>query len=346
MKILITGGAGFIGSHLTEKCLKRGDTVFIVDNLTTGSLQNLEHLDKEHSSRLFITIDTILNRELMENLIQEVDVVVHLAAAVGVDYIIANPLSSIHTNVFGTELILNLCSQYRRQVLLASTSEVYGKHDTAPLLETMDCVYGSSDKSRWSYAAGKLMDEFTGLAYHRTLELPVIIVRLFNTVGPRQTGRYGMVIPRFIEQARKNLPMTVYGTGEQTRTFTHVDEVVTSLLKLLETPEAIGNVINIGGTEEVSILEVAKKVRDLSESESEIQLIPYSEAYPRDFEDMQRRVPSTKKLFQLTGYAPTLGLEEILLDILGRKPQKRKTLPARPPLSAKGAPIPVSYPPQ
>jgi UDP-glucose 4-epimerase len=318
MKILITGGAGFIGSHLAEAYLNRSHEVFVIDDLSTGSLNNIKHLQEHdhHGSRLFVTIDTVLNYDTMVELVGTCDVVVHLAAAVGVQYILENPLSSITTNIRGTEMVLELCNKFRKKVLIASTSEVYGKHDYAPLEETADCVYGPSVKSRWSYAATKLMDEFMALAYHRTKKLPVLIVRLFNTVGPRQTGRYGMVIPRFVKQALENEPITVYGDGTQTRTFTHVEDVVQALLKLIDNHDAIGEVVNIGGVEEVSILDLAQRVKQKVRSSSEIRLIPYDEVFPRDFEDMQRRVPSTMKLQKLIGYAPTLDLDKILDDVI------------------------------
>jgi UDP-glucose 4-epimerase len=240
-----------------------------------------------------------------------------LAAAVGVQYILDNPLSSMVTNTHGTEAVLDLCNKFRKKVLLASTSEVYGKHDHAPLVETDDCVYGSSDKFRWSYAASKLMDEFMGLAYHRKNGLPVLVVRFFNTVGPRQTGRYGMVIPRFVKQALDGSPITVYGEGSQTRTFTHVGDVVDALMALIAAPEAVGQVVNIGGVEEVSMLDLAKRIVSLTGSKSEIRLVPYDKAFPPDFEDMQRRVPSTEKLRRLTGSSPCCDLDRILGDVVG-----------------------------
>lgn len=318
MKVLITGGAGFIGSHLAEAYLDQGDDVYIIDDLSTGTLDNLRHLkeDRRYADRLFVTVDTVLNHDTTLELVGTCDVVFHLAAAVGVQYILDNPLTSITTNIQGTELVLALCNKFRKRVLIASTSEVYGKHDDAPLDETDDCIYGPSSKSRWSYAASKLMDEFMALAYHRTKKLPVLIVRFFNTVGPRQTGRYGMVIPRFVKQALENKPIMVYGDGTQTRTFVHVKDVVTALLKLIDNPEAVGEVVNIGGVEEVSILELARRVKQEAGSSSEIRLIPYDEVFPRDFEDMQRRVPSTTKLRKLIGYAPTMDLDKILNDVI------------------------------
>jgi len=318
LRILITGGAGFIGSHLAEACLERGDEVYIIDDLSTGTLDNLEHLkaNSAYHEKLFVTVDTVLNTDKMTELVGICDVVYHLAAAVGVQYIIDNPLSSIITNVRGTECVLELSTKFKKKALIASTSEVYGKHDHAPLVETDNCVYGSSLKSRWSYAAAKLIDEFTALAYHRTKGLNLRIVRLFNTVGPRQTGRYGMVLPRFVNQALKNEPITVYGDGKQTRTFTHVRDVVQALLKLMASPQANGDLVNIGGVEEISILDLAKRLKEKVGSHSEIQIIPYEDAYPKDFEDMQRRVPSTSKLASLIGEVPTLTLDEILNDVI------------------------------
>ena len=309
MKILITGGAGFIGSHLADAYLGRGDEVYIIDDLSTGSLENIKHLQeyRKYKDRLFVKIDTVLNYETMLELVGTCDVVFHLAAAVGVQYILDNPLASITTNISGTELVLKLCNKFRKKVLIASTSEVYGKHDHAPLEETDDCVYGPSVKWRWSYAA---------MAYHRTNKLPVVIARFFNTVGPRQTGRYGMVIPRFVKQALTNRPLTVYGDGSQTRTFTHIQDAVAAMVKLIANPESIGEVVNIGGSEEVSILTLANLIKDKAGSGSDIQLVPYEEVFPRDFEDMQRRVPSTLKLQKLTGYLPNMDLDRILDDVI------------------------------
>jgi len=293
MKVLITGGAGFIGSHLAEAYLSRGEEVFIIDDLSTGSIENIKHLQehKAYKERLFVKIDTVLNYDTMLELVGTCDVVFHLAAAVGVQYILDNPLASITTNISGTELVLKLCNKFRKKVLIASTSEVYGKHDHAPLEETDDCVYGPSVKWRWSYAATKLMDEFMAIAYHRTNKLPVVIARLFNTVGPRQTGRYGMVIPRLVKQALTNRPLTVYGDGSQTRTFTHVQDAVAAMLKLIDNPESIGEVVNIGGSQEVSILTLANRIKDITGSCSEIQLVPYEDVFPRDFEDMHDVCP-------------------------------------------------------
>jgi nucleoside-diphosphate-sugar epimerase len=318
MKVLITGGAGFIGSHLAEAYLDEGHDVYIIDNLSTGSLDNIKHLQTQHhyKERLFITIDTILNHDAMLELIGICDVVFHLAAAVGVRYILENPLTSIRTNIQGTEKVLELCSRFKKKVLIASTSEVYGKHKHAPLVETDNIIYGPSSIFRWSYAAAKLMDEFTALAYGRTTGLQAVVARLFNTVGPHQTGTYGMVIPRFVSQALKNEPLTVYGDGEQTRTFTYVKDVVWALVNLMEHEDAPGEVFNIGGTEEIRIVDLARKVIELSHSQSAIELIPYDKAYGSDFEDMQRRVPSIEKIHNLIGYQARTDLDAILLSVI------------------------------
>ncbi len=318
MRVLITGGAGFIGSHLAEAYLEKGDEVYIVDDLTTGSMENIEFLQKDDrfSNSVFVHIDSILHHETMLELIGICDVVFHLAAAVGVRYILDNPLESIKINIQGTEKVLELCAKFKKKVLIASSSEVYGKHTHAPLVETDNIVYGPSSKSRWSYAASKLMDEFTALAYYRTKNLKVAIARLFNTIGPRQTGAYGMVVPRFIAQALNNDPLTVYGDGLQTRTFTGVKDVVQAFMGLVEKEEAFGQVFNIGGTEEISILDLAGKIISLTESSSEIDLIPYEKAYEENFEDMLRRVPSIDKVRQLIGFNPNGNLDGILNEII------------------------------
>jgi UDP-glucose 4-epimerase len=318
MRILITGGAGFIGSHLAESHLERGDDVYIIDDLSTGSMDNIRFLQETpaYKNKIFVHINTILNHDMMLELTGICDVVYHMAAAVGVQTILDKPLESIVTNIQGTEKILEMCNKFKKRVLIASTSEVYGKHMHAPLVETDNIIYGPSSKFRWSYAASKLMDEFTALAHHRTNGLEVVITRLFNTVGPRQTGAYGMVIPRFVSQALKNEPITVFGDGTQTRTFTYVKEVVTALMKLMESDQSIGEVINVGGVEEISILDLARKIIDMTGSSSSVQLIPYAEAFGKDFEDMQRRVPSTEKLEQVTGFAPDKSLDFILEQVI------------------------------
>lgn len=318
MRILITGGAGFIGSHLAEAYLKKGDDVYIIDDLSTGSQDNLKHLtdDPAFRDRLFIHIDTILNESILKELTDTCDLVFHLAAAVGVRYVLGNPLDLIQTNIKGSELVLNLCDTFKKKVLFTSTSEVYGKHLHAPLIETDNIIYGSSDKSRWSYATSKLMQEFTALAYHRTRNLQVIITRLFNTVGPRQTGSYGMVAPRFVEQALQNKPLTVYGDGSQTRTFTDVTDVVRALMGLMELERTVGEVFNIGGTEEIPILDLALKIIDLSQSSSTVELIPYDKAFGKDFEDMQRRVPGTDKLKAYIDFNPATSLDDTLKKVI------------------------------
>lgn len=318
MRVLITGGAGFIGSHLAEAYLEKGDEVYIIDDLSTGSMDNIKPFqeDEQLKDRLFVHIDNILNHDAMLELTGTCDVVFHMAAAVGVRYILNNPLKSIKTNIQGTEKVLELCAKFKKKVIIASTSEVYGKHFHAPLVETDNIIYGPSSKFRWSYAASKLMDEFTALAYFRTKGLKVIITRLFNTVGPRQTGAYGMVIPRFVDQALKNKPITVYGDGKQTRTFTYVKDVVQALMSLMENDDAVGEVFNVGGTEEISILDLAKKIINATGSKSAIELIPYEEAFEKDFEDMQRRVPSIEKIKNLIGFVPKTDLDTILKHVI------------------------------
>jgi len=318
MRVLITGGAGFIGSHLAEAYLDKGDEVYIVDDLSTGAMDNIEFLQKNErfGKSIFVCIDSILNHETMLELTGICDVVFHLAAAVGVRYILDNPLESIKINIQGTEKVLELCAKFKKKVLIASSSEVYGKHTHAPLVETDNIVYGPSSKSRWSYAASKLMDEFTALAYYRTKGLQATIARLFNTIGPRQTGAYGMVVPRFICQALNNEPLTVYGDGLQTRTFTGVKDVVGAFMDMVEKEAAFGQVFNIGGTEEISILELAQKIIALAGSSSEIVLIPYEDVFEENFEDMQRRVPSIDKVQQLIGFNPNGNLDGILNEII------------------------------
>lgn len=318
MRVLITGGAGFIGSHLTQAYLQRGDTVYIVDNLSTGSLNNIKSFQKDvrYKTRLHMFTDTILNDDLMLELVGTCDIAVHLAAAVGVRYILENPLESIKTNIHGTEIILDLCTKFKKKVAIASSSEVYGKHTHAPLVETDNIIYGPSSKFRWSYAATKLIDEFTALAYHRTKGLDVAIARLFNTVGPRQTGTYGMVLPRFVSQALKNEPLQVYGDGSQTRTFTYVKDVVQALMALMDSDQTAGEVYNIGGTEEISILQLAEKTIAAAQSSSVIKFIPYAEAFEKDFEDMQRRVPGIEKIQKAVGFTPKTDLDTILSQVI------------------------------
>ncbi len=325
MRVLITGGAGFIGSHLAEAVLNRGDEVYIIDDLSTGFMDNIKILkDKPaYKNRIFMHIDTILNRNVLLELTGTCDVVYHMAAAVGVQYILDHPLESIKTNILGTDQVLEMCAKFKKKVLIASSSEVYGKHMHAPLVETDNIIYGPSSKSRWSYAASKLMDEFTALAYHRTEGLEIIIARLFNTVGPRQTGAYGMVIPRFVDQALQNRPLTVYGDGKQTRTFTYVKDVVNALIALMHNKNAVGEVFNIGGIEEISILNLAKKIIELIGSESTIELVPYEKAFEKDFEDMQRRVPGIDKIKKLIGFEAKTDLDTILQNVISHQNLKQ-----------------------
>ena len=314
MKVLITGGAGFIGSHLSEALLERGDEVYVLDDLSTGSIENIDHL-KDHE-RFHYTIDTVMNTPATAEHVDRVDVVVHLAAAVGVRLIVESPVHTIETNVHGTETVLRIANKKKKRVILASTSEVYGKSTDIPFREDSDLVMGATHKGRWSYACSKAIDEFLGLAYYKEKKLPVVVVRLFNTVGPRQTGRYGMVIPNFVRQALAGQPITVFGDGTQRRCFTDVSDVVGGLLGLIDHRDAAGEVFNIGSQQEVSILELAEKVKAMTKSKSEIVLVPYEKAYEEGFEDMTRRVPDTGKIAKLVGYKPTVSLEQILERVI------------------------------
>lgn len=314
---LITGGAGFIGSHLAEALLARGDQVSIVDDLSTGAMANIRHL-KGHP-RFRYTLDTIMSEATLAELIDEADTVVHLAAAVGVQLIVQSPVRTIETNVAGTEVVLKWAAKKGKKVLIASTSEVYGKSTQIPFREDADLVLGPSYMGRWSYACSKLLDEFLALAYHRERDLPVVVVRFFNTVGPRQTGRYGMVIPRFVRAALRGEPLQVYGDGQQSRCFTYVGDVVTALVGLLEHPAAVGQIFNIGNPEEVSIRTLAERVVALTGSRSVIETIAYDQAYEAGFEDMRRRVPSIDKISALIGYQPTLNLDAILEQVIAHE---------------------------
>jgi UDP-glucose 4-epimerase len=318
MRILITGGAGFIGSHLAEAHLEKGDEVYVIDDLSTGSMENIKPLleNKNYGPRLFFSLDSILNHEKMVDLVGICDRVYHLAAAVGVLYVLEHPFESIRTNIQGTEKVLELSQKFKKRVLITSSSEVYGKHLHAPLVETDNIIYGPSSKFRWSYAASKLMDEFMALAYHRTNGLEVVITRLFNTVGPGQTGAYGMVIPRLVGQALKGQPLTVFGDGKQTRTFTYVKDVVDALIGLMESPKATGELYNVGGTEEISIEDLAKKIIAMTNSDSKIEYIPYEVAFGKDFEDMERRVPGIQKIKDCIGFEPKTDLDEILKSVI------------------------------
>jgi UDP-glucose 4-epimerase len=314
LKILITGGAGFIGSYLAEAYLTRGDEIYVVDDLSTGSLSNISPLMK---NPLFHFVnDTILNRDTMLELTGICDVVAHLAAAVGVKLIIDEPLKSIHTNIVGTEIVLELANKFRKKTFLASTSEVYGRNSRVPLREDETRIYGPIHIARWSYAATKAMDEFLALAYYKTKQLPVIIARFFNTVGPRQTGQYGMVLPRFVGQALRNEPITVFGDGTQTRNFTYVEDVVRGIIKLIDEPRAVGEIFNIGGDGEISMNDLATRVKSITKSASPIRHIPYDEAYQEGFEDMERRVPDITKIKDLIGYKNTYDLDSILAKVV------------------------------
>ncbi|MEW6025684.1 MAG: GDP-mannose 4,6-dehydratase [Planctomycetota bacterium] len=315
MKYLITGGAGFIGSHLAEAILKQNDEVWIVDNLSTGSINNIERL--KANPKFHYIIDTIFNEPLLAEMIDNCDIVFHMAAAVGVRLIVESPVNTIETNISGTESVLKLANKKNKTVLIASSSEVYGKSSKIPFSEEDDMIMGPTVKSRWSYACSKAIDEFLALAYWREKKLPAVVVRLFNTVGPRQSGRYGMVIPRFVQQALTGEPFTVYGTGKQSRCFTDVSDVVGALIKVVNHPKAIGEVFNIGSNQEITIEDLAKKVKEKTKSASKIKYVPYDEAYESGFEDMLRRVPDLSKIEKLIGYKPTQSIDQILDRIIG-----------------------------
>jgi nucleoside-diphosphate-sugar epimerase len=309
-KALITGGAGFIGSHLAEELLERGWTVEVLDDLSTGSIKNIAHL-KARPGFSYI-LDSVMNRSLMLELIDRADVVFHLAAAVGVRLIVEQPVRTIETNIKATELMLDLCGRKQRPILLASTSEVYGKLDKPKFSEEDDVVLGPTSRVRWCYAASKIIDEFLAKAYFKEAGLPIVVVRLFNTIGPRQTGQYGMVVPRFVRQALLGEPITVYGDGTQRRSFTWVGDVVLAMMQLIQHPKAYGEVFNIGHTAEISIYELADLVKEMTQSSSEIVCIPYEQAYEAGFEDMTRRLPDLRKIQRTIGYRPTLDLPRML----------------------------------
>jgi UDP-glucose 4-epimerase len=314
LRVLITGGAGFIGSHLADAYLQRGDEVLIIDDLSTGTIENIRQL--KNNPRFQYTIDSVHNQPVTAELVDQCDLVVHLAAAVGVKLIVESPVRTIETNVKGTEVVLALANKKQKRGLVASTSEVYGLSADVPFKEDGNLVMGATTKGRWSYACSKAIDEFLALAYWREKKLPTTIVRLFNTVGPRQTGRYGMVIPTFVKQALASRPITVYGNGKQTRCFGYVGDVVEALIKLMDHADSVGQVYNIGSTEEISIAKLAEKVKELTNSDSEIVFVPYDEAYEEGFEDMPRRVPDTSKIKQLVGFQPKMKLEGILQSVI------------------------------
>jgi UDP-glucose 4-epimerase len=314
LRVLITGGAGFIGSHLSDAYLQRGDEVFIIDDLSTGSFENIRHL-KDHP-RFHYTIDSVHNQPVTAELVDQVDVIFHLAAAVGVKLIVESPVRTIETNVHGTEVVLSLANKKKKKVLVASTSEVYGLSTQVPFREDGNLVMGATNKGRWSYACSKAIDEFLALAYWREKKLPTVVVRLFNTVGPRQTGQYGMVIPTFVKQALSERPITVFGDGKQSRCFCYVGDVVGALMKLMDDNKAVGEVFNVGSNQEISIGELAKKVKELTKSKSEIAFVPYDEAYEEGFEDMPRRVPDTSKVNKQVGFKPEMNLDGILKSVI------------------------------
>jgi UDP-glucose 4-epimerase len=337
-RALITGGMGFIGSHLAEALLSRGHSVLVVDNLSTGCFENVEHLVGQPNFRF--AVDDINNPIIIDRLVSECDIVFHMAAAVGVQLIVENPVYTVENNVLGTEAVMKAAVRYRKKVLIASTSEVYGKGASVPFVEDDDVVLGPTSRSRWAYAASKMVDEFMGLAYQRQKGLPVTVFRLFNTVGPRQTGQYGMVVPRFVQQALQGEPLTIYGDGQQSRCFLHVADAVAAILALSECPEAVGNVFNIGSSEEITVLDLARRVlnlvdtwylnhpspfgaglwnevgRDTQRDEARLVFIPYKEAYATGFEDMRRRVPSTAKIQTYTGWQPRKSLNQTLQDVI------------------------------
>jgi UDP-glucose 4-epimerase len=330
MRVLITGGAGFIGSHLADAYIARGDEVHVLDDLSTGAIRNVSHL-KSHS-RFSYTIDSVHNGPVVAELVDQCDAIFHLAAAVGVKLIVESPVRTIETNVHGTEVVLAKANKKKKKVLVASTSEVYGLSTQVPFREDGPLVMGPTVKGRWSYACSKALDEFLALAYWREKKLPTVVVRLFNTVGPRQTGQYGMVIPNFVKQALSGRPITVYGDGAQSRCFGYVGDIVDAFVKLMDHPGAVGEVFNIGSTEEVTIGELARRVKALTHSRSEIVYIPYDQAYEEGFEDMPRRVPDTTKVRNLIGFKPTVGLDEILNRVIAF--QREMEIPA-----PKGAPV-------
>jgi UDP-glucose 4-epimerase len=314
MKALITGGAGFIGSHLAERLLELNHDVAVIDDLSTGSIENIAHL--KGTPRFSYVVDSITNESMLAEMIDGSDVVFHLAAAVGVKLIVERPVHTIETNVHGTEVVLKHANKKRKLVIIASTSEVYGKSADVPFRENADLVLGPSEKHRWAYACSKLIDEFLALAYWKEKKLPIVVARLFNTVGPRQTGQYGMVLPTFVRQALAGEPLTVFGDGTQSRSFTYVGDVVDALVALASEPRAVGEVFNIGNRGEISIHHLAERVKALAGSDSPIRLIPYDQAYEAGFEDMPRRVPDISKLNALIGYEPKVGLEEIIRRVL------------------------------
>jgi UDP-glucose 4-epimerase len=326
MKALVTGGAGFIGSHLCDRLVEAGHSVTAIDDLSTGRLSNIAHL--EGTPGFQFVHESVMHASVMDRLISECEVIYHLASAVGVAFIIAHPVDVIERCVLGTELVLRTAHRYKKRVLLTSTSEIYGKNTRMPFAEDDDRVLGPTTKNRWSYSCAKAIDEFLALAYHKEKRLPVVIARLFNTVGPRQTGHYGMVMPRLVQQAVTGQPLTVYGDGTQQRCFAYVDDVVGALIALMGHPGALGQIFNVGATEEVSILQLARKVIELTRSSSTIRMVPYDVAYEAGFEDMARRIPDLTKIHALIAYRPRISLDEMIVRIAD---QLRDTAPAEEP---------------
>jgi nucleoside-diphosphate-sugar epimerase len=326
LRFLITGGAGFIGSHLAERLLDRGDEVLLLDDLSTGSIENIRHL--KSFDRMHYFLDSIENKQLLAELVDESEVVFHLAAAVGVRLIVESPVRTIETNVNGTQFVLNAACKKRKLVFAASTSEVYGKNGHVPFREDADLVLGPTTKGRWSYAASKALDEFLALSYWKEKKQPVVIARLFNTVGPRQTGRYGMVLPNFVAQALDGAPITVFGTGRQSRCFCDVSDAVEAILRLISTDRAVGEVVNVGSNQEITIEGLAQMVKQRTGSSSPIKYIPYDQAYEPGFEDMLRRVPSLEKLERLTGFRPKTTLPEIVDRVVAHFEKKRELVGA------------------
>jgi UDP-glucose 4-epimerase len=321
LRVLITGGAGFIGSHLAEAYLQRECDVFVIDDLSTGKIENIQHL--KGNPRFHYTIESVHNHPVTAELVDQCDVVFHLAAAVGVKLIVESPVRTIETNVRGTEVVLSIANKKKKKVLIASTSEVYGLSSDVPFREDGNLVMGATTKGRWSYACSKAIDEFLALAYWREKKLPTIVVRLFNTVGPRQTGQYGMVIPTFVKQALAGRPITVFGDGKQSRCFGYVGDIVGALMGLMENEAAVGQVFNIGSNEEITILDLAHRVKDLTQSSSDIVFVPYDEAYEEGFEDMPRRVPDISKVHALVGFRPQMSLDGILKSVIDYQSGRR-----------------------
>lgn len=325
MKVLITGGAGFIGSHLTEALLKRGHNVTIIDDLSTGRLENIDHVRAFPNFQF--AIESIMNEAVMDRLVSECDIIFHLASAVGVELVVNHPVEVIQRCVLGTDVVLKIANRYKKKVLITSTSEIYGKNSKVPFNEEDDRLLGPTTKSRWSYSSSKAIDEFLALAYYKEKQLPIVIVRLFNTIGPRQTGQYGMVVPRFVRQAMQGKDITIYGTGEQSRCFGYVGDIIEALIGLLNHPGAVGEIFNIGNNEEITIRELAERIKEMTKSNSMIVSIPYEKAYKEGFEDMERRVPDLTKIHELIGYKPQVQLNEMIKQIWEyfREKEKRET---------------------